>query len=160
MTAYEIPLSPKPQTFAISLVGVTYLMTLLWNPSLACWVLDIDDANGNPVVLGIPVVTGLDLLAQYSYLGVGGHLIAQTDGSGALGVTYDGNSSIPVVGPGDWVIVGSSLVGDGSQLWGPELAAAGGSASGSLTSANIFPNDVPTYANLGVSGRLYFVVTP
>ncbi len=157
MTAYEIPLSPKPQTFAIQLAGVNYQLTLTWNDALICWVLDVADANNVPIVLGIPVITGLDLLAQYRYLGFGGSLVVQTDGGQSMATLVDGNSNVPVVGPGDWVIVGSSLVGDGSMLWGPTLAVPG-AINGSQLSANITPNDVPTDTNLGLSGRIYFVV--
>ncbi|MNU03634.1 hypothetical protein D3C72_2477290 [compost metagenome] len=41
--------------------------------------LDIATAARVPILTGIPVVTGLDLLAQYAYLGFGGMLIVQTD---------------------------------------------------------------------------------
>lgn len=78
-TYYEIPLSPTPQTFNISLAGVTYKFTVSWNWVSACWVIDIADATGNPVVRGIPMVTGVDLLSPYAYLGFGGQLVVQTD---------------------------------------------------------------------------------
>lgn len=99
----EVPLSPKPQTFAIQLAGVSYNMTFRFNSMMDCWVLDLMDASKAPVVSGIPVVTGLDLLAPYRYLGVGGALIAQT-------------------------------VND--------------------------PTAVPTFDNLGKTGKVYFVVRP
>ncbi len=57
-------------------------MTVVWRdaPSMnGGYVLDIADANGKPIVQGIPFVTGADLLAQYAYLGIGGQLIVQTD---------------------------------------------------------------------------------
>ena len=38
------------------------------------WILDIADGNNTPIVSGIPLVTGADLLAQYAYLGIGGSL--------------------------------------------------------------------------------------
>lgn len=79
MTAYEIPLSPKPQTFSIGLSGVTYKMTLRWNEFAPAWMLDIADASGNLLVGSVPLVTGADLLEQYAYLGFSGKLIVQTD---------------------------------------------------------------------------------
>lgn len=101
MTPYEIPLSPEPQTLTVALAGVTYQLLIVWNKIGQCWVLDIADAGGNPLVQGIQVVTGLNLLMQYEHLGfVGGMLVAQTDFN---------------------------------------------------------PNAVPTYANLGITGRLWFV---
>lgn len=39
---------------------------------------DISDSGGNPVLSGISVVTGADLLEQYAYLRFGGQLLAQT----------------------------------------------------------------------------------
>lgn len=79
MTAYEIPLSAKPQTFSIALSGVTYKMTLRWNIPASVWMLDISDANGNLMIGSVPLVTGADLLAQYAYLGFVGKLVVQTD---------------------------------------------------------------------------------
>lgn len=52
---------------------------LTFNTPANCWVADIRDADGNPVLMGVPVVTGTDLLGQFQYLGLGGQLIAQTD---------------------------------------------------------------------------------
>ena len=79
-TPLEIPLIPSTaQTFTITLVGVTYTMTVHWCAPSSCWVLDIADQNAVPIVSGIPIITGADLLAAYGYLGIGGQLIVQTD---------------------------------------------------------------------------------
>lgn len=78
-TAYEVPLSPEAQTFAIALGGTTYTLTLRWNAAASAWVLDIADAARAPILSGLLLVTGLDLLGQYGYLGFGGMLIVQTD---------------------------------------------------------------------------------
>jgi hypothetical protein len=75
----EIPLSPEPQAFRIVLADKTYGLLLRWNIESHNWVLDISDADGAPLVLGIPIVTGTDLLGQYKHLGIGGSLVAQTD---------------------------------------------------------------------------------
>lgn len=101
MNAYEIPLSPEPQRFSIQLGGVEYRMRLSWSQHQTCWCLEISDSAGNAILQGIPVVTGVDLLAQHRHLGFTGSLLAQTD--------YD-------------------------------------------------PSAVPTFDNLGSTGRLYFVV--
>lgn len=76
-TPYSIPLTAQPQTFTINLAGVVYTFTLLWRKTVG-WVLDIADSQGNPLLYGMPLVTGCDLLAQFKYLGIGGQLIAQT----------------------------------------------------------------------------------
>jgi hypothetical protein len=101
MSVFEIPLSPAPQTFSISLSGVDYQLTVRWNVVAAAWTLDVADTAGEPIVVGIPIVTGVDLLEQYAYLNLGGKLIAQSDNT---------------------------------------------------------PDAVPTFANLGAGGRLYWVV--
>lgn len=81
-TAYEIPLQVGvPQGFSIALSGVTYQLTFLYRndtSGLGGWTVDIADDNGNPILQGVPLVTGADLLAQYKHLGFGGSLIVQT----------------------------------------------------------------------------------
>jgi hypothetical protein len=37
----------------------------------AGWTLDIGEPNGTPIISGIPLVTGINLLAQYQHLIVG-----------------------------------------------------------------------------------------
>lgn len=88
-TAYEIPLSAEPQTFNIALAGTTYGFTIRWNVPNASWIIDIADASGNPIVSGIPMVTGSDLLEQYSYLGFGYQLVCQTDNDPNAVPTFD-----------------------------------------------------------------------
>lgn len=78
-TAFEIPLAAAPQKITIALGGVTYRLVFVWNTVSLCWVLDIYSADSAPVLLGVPIVTGADLLAQYAYLGFGGQLIVQSD---------------------------------------------------------------------------------
>jgi hypothetical protein len=63
--------------------------------------LDIRDAQGGELLLGAPLVPGLDMLRQYPHLKIPGALIVQTD--------YN-------------------------------------------------PEAVPTFDNLGITGRLYFVL--
>lgn len=53
--------------------------TKKWNVPANCWVVDIATEEGTPVLCGIPLVTGADLLEQFGYLGFGGQLIAVTD---------------------------------------------------------------------------------
>lgn len=103
-TYFTIPLQAQPQTFSIILSGVTYNFTLLYrNVDMGGWCLDIADANNVPIVQGIPLVTGANLLAQYTYLGFVGTLWVQTQSD---------------------------------------------------------PDAVPTFANLGTDGLLYYVTNP
>ncbi len=66
MTSYEIPLAGMPETFAIPLNGTTYRLTVQYRDAeLGGWFLDIADATGSPIVSGIALVTGANLLDQY-----------------------------------------------------------------------------------------------
>lgn len=89
MSVFEVPLSPQPQRFSVPLAGLTYNLKVRWCATAACWMLDIADAEGNPIVQGIAIITGADLLEQYAYLGIGGQLIAQTDHNVDAVPTFD-----------------------------------------------------------------------
>lgn len=54
-------------------------LKLVWNTPANCWVMDMLDTEGNPILRGIPLVTGLDLLEQFGYMKLGGQLLVQTD---------------------------------------------------------------------------------
>lgn len=87
---YEIPTAPRAERFTISLAGVAYQLTLYWCAPTNSWVLDIADAGGAPLVCGIPVVPGIDLVAQHQHLGFGGQIIAVVDGDAAAVPNYSG----------------------------------------------------------------------
>ncbi|WP_322090013.1 phage baseplate plug family protein [Burkholderia cenocepacia] len=77
-TYLEIQLTADPQTFRITLSGIDYQMKVQYRDAGETgWILDVADASGNPLVSGIPLVTGTDLLGQYAYLGFGGRLWVQ-----------------------------------------------------------------------------------
>ncbi|MDH4163331.1 MAG: hypothetical protein OEW15_11680 [Nitrospirota bacterium] len=80
MTSFLIPLVNIPQQFTIDLAGVTYTLVNKWNDISQGWILDILDGSQNPIVCGIPFVTGTDLLAGLEYLGINGELIVYTNG--------------------------------------------------------------------------------
>lgn len=92
----EIPLSPSPQTFGVTLGGIKYNMSLVYRTLGGNgWTLDIADANNNPFVQGIPLITGVNLLEQYAYLNWPGELWVATDGDEFAVPTFDnlGSSS-------------------------------------------------------------------
>jgi len=90
MNYYEIPLTPQPQTFGITLGATDYRLTVRYrNVTEGGWVLDIADANATPIVEGIPLVTGADLLAQYQHLGFTGGLFVQTTDDPDAVPTFD-----------------------------------------------------------------------
>lgn len=78
-TIYEVPLTAEPQRFTIALGGTTYRVDLLWRDPAPGWVIDIADSSGTPLVQGVPLVTGANLLEQYGHLGFTGGLHVQTD---------------------------------------------------------------------------------
>ena len=79
MTPWLVPLQPTNQTLSVVLNGVAYTLRVLWNTVAGYWVMDMYDSTGiNPVLLGVPLVTGCDLLQQFDYLGIGGELWVQT----------------------------------------------------------------------------------
>lgn len=86
MALYEIPLTPEPQAFGITLAGRSLRLVLRWAESPAAevpggWLLDILDQpdDTTPLVCGIPLVAGCDLLAPYAYLELGGSLYISGD---------------------------------------------------------------------------------
>lgn len=80
-TTFEVPLSPMPQRFLITLGDTEYQLTLTYRDAPeAGWILDIADVDGNTMIAGIPLVTGADLLEQYGYMGFAGALTVATDG--------------------------------------------------------------------------------
>ncbi|NTA27392.1 phage baseplate plug family protein [Allorhizobium ampelinum] len=79
-TSYEIPLSGSPETFSIQLDGTTYqISTQYADATEAGWFINIATDDGTPIISGLPLVTGLDLLEPYVYLGIAGSLYVYTD---------------------------------------------------------------------------------
>lgn len=76
MRVYTVPLSPLPQSFGIVMAGKEYRLTVRWfDAPEGGWTLDIAEPdNAAPIVSGIPLVTGIDLLWSYAYLDWGGGL--------------------------------------------------------------------------------------
>ena len=87
---YEIPLSANPQRFSISLSGIEYQLRVTYqNVTDGGWSIDIADKNGVAIVSGIPLVTGVNLLAQYDYIGFAGRLWVQSSGDTDALPTFD-----------------------------------------------------------------------
>jgi len=79
-TPYTIPLTNQSQKLSVSLAGVTYQLQVVWNKFVG-WVMDVSSSTGVPIIQGVPLVTGANLLAQYGYLGLAGgsKMIVQSD---------------------------------------------------------------------------------
>lgn len=89
-TAYEIPTrSATPERFTIALSGTSYEFRLVWNRGLGVWVADIRTADGDPLVLGMALTAGTNLLKPFTHLGFVGQLVATTDGNPEEPPTFD-----------------------------------------------------------------------
>lgn len=77
---FKIPLSNIPQQFTISLNGIDYVMNSKWNVNSG-WIIDIMDAQKNPLVFDIPLTTGLDILEPFPECGIEGQMFVLTDGN-------------------------------------------------------------------------------
>lgn len=74
MTIQEIPLVAGNQTFAITLNQTEYNFRILWRASRnPCWVLDIADSANTPLLSGVPMLPGINLLGQHKHLAIGGN---------------------------------------------------------------------------------------
>lgn len=89
MKTYIIPLTAEPQSFPITLGAVDYNLTVVWSEVAQVWQLNLDDGAGVRVLSSIPLVASTNLLEQYAYLGIGGELYAETDGSPNVAPTFD-----------------------------------------------------------------------
>lgn len=90
-TIFAVPLQVgTPQTFSITLSGLTYQLTFRYrNCDQGGWFVDIDDQAGVRVLSGVPLVTGANLLGQYGYLDFGGGLYVQTTSNPDAVPTFD-----------------------------------------------------------------------
>lgn len=82
-TFYEIPLTGLPQSFPMTLAGNPLNFTFSYRDSqigMGGWVMDVFDSGGVPILCGVPLVTGHNMLEQYDYLEFGGVLFVSTDG--------------------------------------------------------------------------------
>jgi hypothetical protein len=92
-----------PQRFRIDLSGVGYMLTFQYRDADdGGWVLDIGDPDDVPLVCGIPLVPGEDLLAQYATLGFRGEMWVRSDGTPDAVPTFAGlgtTSHVYWIGP-------------------------------------------------------------
>lgn len=67
----------------------SYVLVLSWNHIANSWNLDIADYNNNPLINGIALVAGLNLLEQYKYMNFGGVLFAESLAAPFIPPTYE-----------------------------------------------------------------------
>lgn len=70
----EIPLSNKNQEFDIQLGNKIYHLRVVFREYCG-WVLDVMTQSKEEILLGIPLVHGVDIFEQYRYLGFDGSLV-------------------------------------------------------------------------------------
>jgi hypothetical protein len=90
-TSSTIPLLGVNESFTITL-GLPYTFTIIWRDDpcgMGGWFLDIGDGANNPLVQGIAMVAGHDLLEQFGYLGFSGQLWMQTAQDPTADPTFD-----------------------------------------------------------------------
>lgn len=69
MEPLTIPLISQPEHFTVAIMGVKYQLSIRWSGEQDVgWFLDIKTDVGEPLVMGIAMVTGVDLLRQFNYL--------------------------------------------------------------------------------------------
>lgn len=77
MTLSEIPLTPDNQQFNAVINHKNYRIKILWRES--CWVMDLMDEQKKVIISGIPLITGVNLLAQYNWMDFGFALFVGCD---------------------------------------------------------------------------------
>jgi len=75
---FRVPVPARPVTFTIPLGGIQYNWQTYWLVPMECWVVNIADSRGNPLINGIPLVPGLNLLGQFGYV-IDGTLFVRSD---------------------------------------------------------------------------------
>lgn len=81
---YIIPVTSSPnQTFtaAIPIDGnkIKLFFFLRYNTEQKCWEMDLEDINKKPLIHSIPLVCGLNILEQHSYLNIGSAYVIKLD---------------------------------------------------------------------------------
>lgn len=77
---YRIPLTAGAQSFSVNLGGVQYRMTLVYRTAVGGgWFLDIVKNDETDSIYGLPLVLGVDLLAQHQYKNFG-HIFVEMEG--------------------------------------------------------------------------------
>ena len=83
---YILPVTSNPNQIFTSTIpvdsgSIRFNFFLRYNTESGCWVLDILDSSNNGLVSGINLVTGVNLLEQYSYLKLGSLRLIKVDTS-------------------------------------------------------------------------------
>ena len=89
MTVYSIPLYSGAQQFQVSLEDRTVQIRLIWREAEGGgWIMDLLETDGTPILAGLPLRCGQNLLEQYQYLGLG-KMMCLIDGDDSRDPTYE-----------------------------------------------------------------------
>jgi len=91
--ADQVPVSSTPYTmparndvpwytFQITLSGSIFNLIFRFNTRNNRWFMDINDAVGNPVLLGVPLLVDTNLFGQYTSLNLPDGIMFPTDDTG------------------------------------------------------------------------------
>ncbi|QEE24592.1 hypothetical protein CS053_08805 [Rhodanobacter glycinis] len=86
---YEVPLSARTQRCTVTLLNVSYQLTITWRDAASQWLLDVADATGNALLQGLLLIPGTNLLGQYAHQGIGAGLLVMLDNGTDDTVTFD-----------------------------------------------------------------------
>lgn len=90
MDIFLVPLDTSNQSFEIQLAGRELVLDCVWNGQAGAWMLSLyDGLTDEPLLMSMPLVAGIDLLAQHKYLGIDGQLFVYTDGDETAPPTLD-----------------------------------------------------------------------
>lgn len=90
MAVYEFPLRPEAQEMQITLATIEYTVKFGWCDSAdGGWFIDVSGVDGLPIVRGVPLTAGENVLQQFAYLGFPGAIYVETDDNQLVEPTYD-----------------------------------------------------------------------
>ncbi len=79
-TLYEIPVRNPPCVFSFEFPEQACRLRFAYEDGEGTWIMDVSNDDDTPIVHGIPLVTGLDLLGPYASLGLGARLFVLSAG--------------------------------------------------------------------------------
>lgn len=81
---YIVPLTTSPNqsftcTIPIDSKSITFNFFLRYNTQAKYWIMELYDNKMNAIIVSVPLICGLNILDQYSYLNIGSAYVCKTD---------------------------------------------------------------------------------
>ena len=91
---YQLPITNKPNNIFRAQVVVDgenreCRLTLRYREVCRYWTMDVADLNGNEIVVNVPLVTGVNILEQMHYLGLGAVILIDRLKTGKAAASSD-----------------------------------------------------------------------